>query len=144
MQIIRAAMGRSAQGGMSRIGLQFPAISQATYIARRRPDPQVAETLDSSSIKVFLDAFIAESQNDENLNKCSDRELLDYRDTCKSVVSKVTGLTWASERKDRNSHIHGDESSPGSGAGKGLCTDHIAQNDRLFLPRRRPACMRQF
>ena len=58
---------------------------------------------DSSSIKVFLDAFIAESQNDENLNKCSDRELLDYRDTCKSVVSKVTGLTWASERKDRNS-----------------------------------------
>jgi hypothetical protein len=56
-----------------------------------------------SSLVVFLDTFIVESKNDEKLDKCSGRELLDYRETCKSVVSKVTGITWASERKDRRS-----------------------------------------
>jgi hypothetical protein len=63
----------------------------------RTARPNADGETDASPLVVLFDTFVSESKDNESLEKCTDQELHECRDTCRSILNRVSGLTWSSD-----------------------------------------------
>ena len=70
-----------------------------------------------SPLVVFFGTLVELSSGGKgfNLKDCSNQELRDLRDTCESIMNKISGLTWATNKTRKITH---PSANPAAGAKK--------------------------